>query len=645
MRTSDDSSLIIDLARRWCDDNLTRHASATTLCVPIAATRRCVVHTTAWHLESPRPPQLSGDHVRVILTRVGRRAALCAAGASVAVIAACSDDVSGPKAPHVRALTPGSRASATVESPASLTIPLTISDTNGKGDSRSFTSPVFTFTTVMKAVAEGNVTRTPNYSGIAGPTTYGPVGNTAMAWLDGLNVGNGAGFSDSATTYVRFANGSHGLSASATNYGAESEQNFGPDHITCGPQYAAPLCATFSGSRSITLTRLESSLNLIADSTNVAPGSVVRFTATANPAVVDGQTIPVEVDSSSWTPDGRPYGEPNDTVSSCGFGARGYTCTRLIVGSGTFHVVAYVNGKRQEGSVHITTPALTLNATPRSVKKGDSVTFAPVWSDGHSADPEVWSWTWTPDVPPAQTPGCGWWEHPCRKPVQESGMMKVQVRRNGVDRYATVHVYVLPCLTADSILDNTPIRQAMKVLIAASGPELPPGDGIANGDSVGNKREHAGWIFRTVTGEYYFEEDTAVQSNALANECYVKETNSTLHRHQSSDVVVAHVHTHPTHKYKAVYGCPPNANGPDSVLTQRGPWDTGRPKATKRPDIETGGGSIWGDWTVVWQTRDEYVVNADGEVWHLPSYLQWSQQASNRLLYKYKGNSNSSCDW
>jgi hypothetical protein len=222
--------------------------------------------------------------------------------------------------------------------------------------------------------------------------------------------------------------------------------------------------------------------------------------------------------------------------------------------------------------------------------------------------------------------------------------MKVQVKRNGVSRYATVHVYATPCPTYDPILDNPQIRTAFKALISASGPDLPPGDGIANGDSVGNKREHGGWIFKTITGEYYFQEDTSAQSNARANECYFNEGNPNSYKRNPTDVVFRHVHTHPTHQYQKVYGCPASGQGLDSQLKQRGPWDTSRPSATKKPDILNGGGS-WGDWTTVYQTRDEYVINADGEVWRLPSYLQFSEQSTNRIFYRYKGNGNPACNW
>ncbi len=207
------------------------------------------------------------------------------------------------------------------ESPASQTLSIAISDTNGFGSSGTYAGPTYTFTTIVRAVAAGTVTRTP-ISGLGSVTTYGPIGATGLAWT--WQGYNSVGFDSSDTRYVRFEYGSQGLVGMRTNYGMETEQDFGPNHIWCGLS-GYPLCATFSGSGTITLTRLESSLNLIADSTNVGAGSTVRFTATASPAVVEGQTMPVQVDSSWWTPDAGPAGEPTDTIGNCGFGLRGYT--------------------------------------------------------------------------------------------------------------------------------------------------------------------------------------------------------------------------------------------------------------------------------------------------------------------------------
>lgn len=44
---------------------------------------------------------------------------------------------------------------------------------------------------------------------------------------------------------------------------------------------------------------------------------------------------------------------------------------------------------------------------------------------------------------------------------------------------------------------------------------------------------------------------------------------------------------------------------------------------------------------------DEYVINADGEVWLLTGLDAFtpSEQKRNRRVHRYSGNSNSSCDW
>ena len=117
------------------------------------------------------------------------------------------------------------------------------------------------------------------------------------------------------------------------------------------------------------------------------------------------------------------------------------------------------------------------------------------------------------------------------------------------------------------------------------------------------------------------------------------------YRRNSTDVYIAHVHTHPTKANDPVYGCPPQATGPQRTRLARGPWDTSRRTAAKDPDINTGGGSKWGDWILVFNNRDEYVINADGEVWHLPKHLWFSDQRTNREFWNYTGNANAACNW
>lgn len=384
-----------------------------------------------------------------------RRRVLLLAVASVAFVA-CRDYLMAPPA-HQDPLTlrPGQHASATVypnESPASATVPLVIDGLSGGGTTDpSFVAPWYRHATVVKATVSGLVVRTPNFAGLGSATSYGPIGNTAVTWHDGNNVFSVASFTSTDAMYLLLTANSHLDGGASNSYGVENEQNYLPpgqtDRITCGPQYQASPCATFSGSYSFMLTRLESSLSLVADSTNVGPGSTVHFYAEASPSVVEGQSMPVEVDSSTWIPDPASQGgEPSDTTSPCFFGLRGNACTRVIIGSGTLSVVAYVNGKRQTGSVHVTTPTLTLTAAPAYIHRNANVTFTPTWSDGHATVPDMWSWAWTADVPPGHT-SCNFWEDPCTKAVQETGTMKVQVKRNGVFRYATARAVAYSSFT------------------------------------------------------------------------------------------------------------------------------------------------------------------------------------------------------
>ena len=513
-------------------------------------------------------------------------------------------------------------------------------------------SPIATFPTATwyRVDASGLITMTPDPRFMPGqPTkTYGPTGNARFTWsYAGINttvvIGNAT--SDSTgNSYVQMS----GSLASADRPGYAAVV-WGPAY--CGPGYTDP-CGTYAGPpTTFTFTRLNADLTLTADSTTVAPGSTVTFSYGASPTQVEGQTMPVVVDSVRWTPDTSGAGAEKTesgfqgNASACNSSTK--TCTRQIVGSGTFTLIAWVNGKAISKSVHIQTPSLSLTAVVKSGVTARTVTFTPQWSDGATVAAAGTSWTWAADTLTGQTVPCTVGHSPCTTVVWETGTMTVTVTRNGVHRTARARATAVDCPVSDSILNDPAIRKALMKLIQDSGPDLAPGDGIANGDSVGNKREHAGWIFKTADGDYYFVEDSAIQSNAGANECYAKETDPNPHKRNPTDVVALHVHTHPTHKGKKVYGCPPQDDGTGvKTPTQRGPWDSGRPFVTKRPEIETGGGSLWGDWIRVVQTnRDEFVVTADGEVWRLPSALMFSEQSSNRLSWKYSGNSDAACNW
>lgn len=196
---------------------------------------------------------------------------------------------------------------------------------------------------------------------------------------------------------------------------------------------------------------------------------------------------------------------------------------------------------------------------------------------------------------------------------------------------------VIPCPTKDPIIDDQGIRKALFSLMQKSGPDLDPGAGIPPGDSVGLKRERAGDIYRKLDGTYYFVEDTLL----FSTECFgIRAPTS---RHEASDTLVAEVHTHPTSAYLSIYGCRP-VNG---TLSKRWPGDSSRVNRGKEPDRSNGGGSDF-DWARALSTDgvDQYVLNADGEVWRLSHNTPVNQTTRNTRLGRWSGNApRYSCDW
>jgi hypothetical protein len=230
--------------------------------------------------------------------------------------------------------------------------------------------------------------------------------------------------------------------------------------------------------------------------------------------------------------------------------------------------------------------------------------------------------------------------------VNNSGTVRVVTYVQGQWRSASAHVTVIPCPTDDPVLDDPEIRRALKKLIQDSGYDLDPGAGIPDGGSLGSKRERAGDIYRRPDGTYYFAEDTQM----LSNEC-IGMRSSMDTRRSPDDVKVGDVHTHPTGQLLPVYGCPRSADGKDYQL---GPWDTlsGRKVRPKRPDREFGGGSEQ-DWRRLMGLRengrqvDGYLLNADGEVWKLPTELMYpgAPIESNTNVWRWSLNRDPKCNW
>lgn len=332
----------------------------------------------------------------------------------------------------------------------------------------TYSSPITTLPTPTwyRISATGVLTMTPDPRYMPGqPTlTYQPAGYARVSWGDGWNngsqtLGTANGDSTAGDYALMWAN------VTAVDRPGVGAVNY---NAYCGTGYPDP-CGNYTGpATTFTFTRLNADLTLTADSTNVAPGSTVTFTFAASPAQVEGKTMPVVVDSVRWVPDSSGAGAEkteqtfNGSGNSCNPTSK--TCTRQIVGSGTFTLIAWVNGKAITKSVHIQTPSLNLKAVKKNGAKGRNVTFTPTWSDGASVTPAGTSWAWAPDSVPGQTSACGAGTSPCTTAVKESGTMTVTVTRNGVPRTARVHVSAVPCVTNDSILDDAVVRTALDSL-------------------------------------------------------------------------------------------------------------------------------------------------------------------------------------
>jgi hypothetical protein len=361
--------------------------------------------------------------------------------------------------------------------------------------------------TWYRITVNGKITMTPDPRFMPGQPirTYGPAGYAVVAWASGANTGGkliGGGTSDSAASDYALMWGN----ITAVSRGGVGAVNW---NAYCGVGYSDP-CGNYSGpATTFTFTRLNADLTLTADSTNVAPGSTVTFSYAASPTQVEGKTMPVVVDSVRWDPDTSGQGAEkteqgfNGTGNSCNSSTQ--KCTRQIIGSGTFTLIAWVNGKPITKSVHVQTPDLTLRASPTSGPVNMSATFTPNWSDGRTINnADVTAWTWTADSLPGATAQCASAHATCTDTIKENGTMKVSVSRNGVTRTATVHVAVSKCPMGDStgIADRPEIRQTLKDVWDLSNAHTQPD--IANRQEVlyaGYRDTVDGSIFvRLVTG-------------------------------------------------------------------------------------------------------------------------------------------------
>ena len=211
-----------------------------------------------------------------------------------------------------------------------------------------------------------------------------------------------------------------------------------------------------------------------------------RATPNKNP-IIPGDTVTFTLSvpwTSNFNANGATWTWVSDTtgvgtaavISGCGHTT---TCSYKIFGKG--HVV--VTGVQAENAVTLSAvsqeilvqlPTLTLTASPRSMLTGDTATFTASVSPS-SASWGIGAWTWTPDSASGgiNPNNCTTAEKVCKRSMALSGSMKVTAVVGTDTLTATTHVSVLPCLTGDSLLDDSRLRKQFSDALNGSNPNAP----------------------------------------------------------------------------------------------------------------------------------------------------------------------------
>ena len=474
------------------------------------------------------------------LARLSIRYVTCLAAAA---ITGCQD-VAAPNGP-VSIVHPDLDWSA----PASGSASVTVESRYGSGTTYLWDrNLVYPAQTVIRVDVSGYVAQSSRFP-LTTSSHLGPGGNASIGvWYPGNYylpyTVNGDPAAQSARIYITMGAGSQIGSVGRAGYGNDTHPGtLGTDGSTvwCGPPYTTDYCYTYSGGSSFTITPLASTLDVRLDSGIVNPGNSASVTISASPTQVEGYTMGVLVDSIKWWPDpvsshGIPSEASNNACTSI-TSTPPIKCTRTIMGSGTFHVVAHVNGKvsTQDAHVAIRDKTLSLTASPNAVHSPfQPVTFTPRWADGYAV--QVKTWAWVADTTDDETVPCASGMAVCITGIWHSGTMIVTVTRDGADSTARAHVTVSLCATGNAVVDDPTVRDAMWRSWSKSGAET--------GAAPEDRRENLFAVYERSNGVRYVVDLPVTNQTA----CGVDLSIASL---QTGDVLIALVHPHPVpyHSY------------------------------------------------------------------------------------------------
>ncbi len=225
--------------------------------------------------------------------------------------------------------------------------------------------------------------------------------------------------------------------------------------------------ATVDGTKqqnAFSITVTPPTLKATASPSTIQGPQHVTFTATATPSTI---TWSLSGQGWTWIPDHPP---DNNYSGNCAWYNK--TCTATIGRSGWMKATATIGEYPLTDSVHVTVerPTLTVTASPKSITGAQSVTFTATVTPTLAV---AWNlsgpWTWRPD---SGTGGisadCQWFDNPCTRTVSKSGTMTAVTTIGEYTLTASVHVSVVPCLTGDSLLDDSRIRRALNNALNAT---------------------------------------------------------------------------------------------------------------------------------------------------------------------------------
>jgi hypothetical protein len=213
--------------------------------------------------------------------------------------------------------------------------------------------------------------------------------------------------------------------------------------------------ATVNGAvaqQAVSVTVTPPTLDVTATPTTTTGPDSVTFTATVTPS-----SIAWNLSSWTWVPDSGTGG----LSAVCNWFEK--TCKRLISRSGWMKAAATLGEYVLADSVHVKVdpPQLRVTAAPTSIQGPQDVTFTATLTPN---PPNGWdpSWAWRAD---SGTGGisavCNWWEVSCTRTCSKSGWMKATTTIGEYALADSAHVSVVPCLTNDSILDDSRIRRKL----------------------------------------------------------------------------------------------------------------------------------------------------------------------------------------